>query len=141
MAGRTGRNIMKYIIGDWVEYRDTYARVFESFGDSYYLDSLDIIKFPKEDELTPIPLTTDILEKNEWIYYTHCDQGRIYSKDYKGISIYIGVDEDCGEYMAHAYNGINDDDCAYDYYLRSVKYVHQLQHLLFGLGLDYDIKI
>ena len=38
---------MKYIIGDWVEYRNTYARVFESFEDSYYLDSFDIIKFLK----------------------------------------------------------------------------------------------
>ena len=71
---------MKYIIGDWVEYRNTYARVFESFEDSYYLDSFDIIKFPKEDELTPIPLTIDILEKNGWVYYTQCDQGPIYSK-------------------------------------------------------------
>ena len=64
IRGFPGNLNMKYIIGDWVEYRNTYARVFESFEDSYYLDSFDIIKFPKEDELTPIPLTIDILEKN-----------------------------------------------------------------------------
>lgn len=130
---------MKYIIGDWVEYHNTYARVFESFEDSYYLDSFDITKFPKEDELTPIPLTIDILEKNGWMYYTQCNQERIYSKDYKNITIYIGIYEDCGE--AHAYNGINDYDYMDDYYLRSVKYVHQLQHLLFGLGINHEIKV
>lgn len=132
---------MKYIIGDWVEYRNTYARVFESFEDSYYLDSFDIIKFPKEDELTPIPLTIDILEKNGWVYYTQCDQGPIYSKDYEKVPIYIGIYKDGDEYTAHAYNGINDYGCADDYYLRSVKYVHQLQHLLFGLGINHEIKV
>lgn len=132
---------MKYIIEDWVEYSNTYARVFESFEDSYYLDLFDIIKFPKEDELTPIPLTIDILEKNGWVYYTQCNQERIYSKDYEGISIYIGIYKDNDEYTAYAYNGINDYGCANDYYLRSVKYVHQLQHLLFGLGINHEIKV
>lgn len=131
----------KYIIGDWVEYRNTYTRVFESFEDSYYLDSFDIIKFPKEDELTPIPLTVDILEKNGWVYYIQCNQERIYSKDYEGISIYIGIYKDNDEYTAYAYNGINDYGCADDYYLRSIKYVHQLQHLLFGLGINHEIKV
>lgn len=132
---------MKYIIGDWVEYRNTYARVFESFEDSYYLDSFDITKFPKEDELTPIPLTVDILEKNGWVYYTQCNQERIYSKDYEGISIYISIYKDNDEYTAYAYNGINNYGCADDYYLRSVKYVHQLQHLLFGLRINHEIKV
>lgn len=92
-------------------------------------------------DIVPVPLTTEILEKNGWAYYAHCDKERIYLKDYKGELLYIGVYEDDGEYIVNVYNGINDYNCASDYYLRSIKYVHQLQHLLFGLELKLEVNI
>lgn len=135
----------KYIIGDVIEYDNKIMIIKEPRDESHF----DLL-CPKEkvvycfidiDKIKPVRITPEILKKNGWMYYTHCDLERIYSKDYEGISIYIGVYEDGDEYAAYAYNGINDYDSADDYYLRCVNYVHKLQHLLFGLGLNSEMEV
>lgn len=138
----------KYIPGDLVKASGQLCRVEEVFVNRLTKEFEYTLVYPNSNssrivigEIEPVPLTPEILSEDGWAYYTHCDEERIYLKDYKGELLYIGVYEDDGEYIVHVFNGINDYNCASDYYLRSVKYVHQLQHLLFGLGLNSEMNI
>lgn len=91
-----------------------------------------------EEALKPIPLTPEILEKNGW----DKDNSKFYEYD------------DDPEYENRYFNWTYDltldlDDCSvykgtsgilYGL-LSEVIYVHQLQHLLFGLGLNHEMKV
>ena len=102
------------------------------------MDSPNITGCPKEEELSPILLTPEILEKNGW----DKDNSKFYEYD------------DDPEYENRYFNWTYDltldlDDCIvykgtsgilYGL-LSEVKYVHQLQHLLFGLGVNHDIEV
>ena len=76
------------------------------------------------DEVSPIPLTPEILEKNGW---EHKDD--VYFKDYPQRKLVI-ID---GE----AY--IINESCSL--FLCKVEFVYQFQHLLFGLGLNSEMEV
>lgn len=91
--------------------------------------------FLEKEQITPIPLTPEILEKNGWEFAEcHKDEDGfewyIFSKD--GILpdlYYYPADKDfsvfiCGEET-----------------LPDVKWVHQLQHILFGLGINHEMEV
>ena len=71
-----------------------------------------------------IPLTPEILEKNGW---EHKDD--VYFKEYPYRKLVV-MD-------GNAY--IINESCLL--FLRKVEYVHQLQHLLFGLGLNHKMDV
>lgn len=80
------------------------------------------IQYADKDNIVPIPLTPEILEKNGWqegygIYYYE-DITVVYIDNYYWI---IGLKE------------IND--------ILHIDYVHQLQHFLFGLDLNSDMNL
>lgn len=120
---------LEYIPGDLVNYISLYkepvAEICEVCETSY------LIRFMKgnfsrvaKEELKPIPLTPEILEKNGWEYD---DATWIFKKG--NISIFILL-----------------DDKTYAAYLLGVRvlefhFVHQLQHLLFGLGLNSEMEV
>lgn len=87
------------------------------------------------DEVSPIPLTTEILEKNEWEFAEcHKDEDgfewHIFSKD--GILpdlYYYPADKDFSVFI-----------CGEEAF-PNMKYVHQLQHLIFGLGLNSEMEV
>lgn len=136
--------IQKYISGDLVLYasliKEPVAEICEVHEASYTVKFMhgNFAKVTSK-EIKPITLTLKILEKNGWEYYSSDGNERIYTKEFKDMSIYIGVDKDSK--AMYVYNGINDYGCADDYYLRSVGYVHKLQHLLFGLGLNSEMEV
>lgn len=93
------------------------------------------------DEVSPIPLTPEILEKNGW------------DKEEKDGSVFS---------LSEAFMGGDEDDednytCFQLYYQNKkdgwvidmrgdplkfeVHYVHELQHLLFGLGLNSEMEV
>lgn len=77
------------------------------------------------ETIIPIPITPEILEKNKW---HHQNSWYFYIDCYKG---YLGVE-------------FGDETPIVDYQnniICKVKYVHQLQHLLFGLGLDSSLEV
>ena len=77
--------------------------------------------------LYPIPLTPDILEKNGW----KLSHGFYWSPNEEGAG--IGLSSETG-YVWDAYLGRQP--------LRSnINSVSDLQHLLFGLGLNYEMKV
>ena len=129
----------KYIVGDWVKFLSEKSKVIEVYEDSsYFMDSSNITGCPKEEELSPILLTPEILEKNGW------------DKDNSKFYEYDDDPEYENRYFNWTYNLTLDlDDCIvykgtsgilYGL-LSEVKYVHQLQHLLFGLGVNHDMEV
>ena len=78
------------------------------------------------DDLTPIPLTSEILEKNGW------------EKDMDGTQCYY-FDKYCIR-KAHPKEERWMLFLA-DLFVTSFKHAHELQHLLWALGIDDDLKI
>ena len=82
------------------------------------------IQYADKDNIVPIPLTPEILEKNGW---EHKDD--IYFKEFPHRKLVI-MDE-------NAY--IINECCSM--FLCPAKFVPQLQHLLFGLGLNHKMEV
>lgn len=76
------------------------------------------------DEVSPIPLTPEILEKNGW---EHKDD--VYFKEYPHRKLVV-MD-------GNAY--IINESCSL--FLCKVEFIHQLQHLLFGMGLNSEMEV
>lgn len=95
------------------------------------------------DEVSPIPLTTEILEKNGWkkeamsrgIRNRHWVYTKPDIKEYGYFPIYIekGIGDEFDVYPF-----TDNNDCKQIAY---IKYVHQLQNLLFGLGLNSEMEV
>lgn len=93
------------------------------FGDKGYLfgDSCAWVK-----DIVPIPLTPEILEKNGWV------------KDKEGYindSYHLHLCEKNNRYSV--YKVVNDNIV----WLTDVRNVSDLQHLLFGLGLNSEMEV
>lgn len=82
-------------------------------------------------DIVPIPLTSDILEKNGWKkemyhdwYYLPLERTLLYLVEGTGID---GAWSVCV--------GLNMSNIA------SISFIHQLQHLLFGLGINHEMEV
>ena len=93
--------------------------------------------------LYPIPLTTDILQKNGW-------KQEMMSRGIKNSHlVYTKPDiEEYGYFPIYIEKGIGDEFDVYPFtdnnvckQIAYIKYVHQLQHLLFGLGLNSEMEV
>lgn len=134
----------KYIPGDWVKYignnSPRYVQIWQVRENFLFLESgYGMVNF---SEVEPIPLTPEILEKSGWkndgIGYDYQLKDKLYLlveyKDKKHKVIY----------SVEVYNNVSPasyDVGQDDFYLMTISYVHELQHLLFGLGLDSDFKL
>ena len=85
--------------------------------------------------IVPIPLTVEIIKENGW-EFTECDKDEdgsewfIFSKD--------GILPDLYYYPAD--KGFTMVVCEEEVFPH-LKFVHQLQHLLFGLGLNSEMEV
>lgn len=84
------------------------------------------IQYADKDNIVPIPLTPEILEKNGWKVSSECRW--IYIKE-DNVKIFRLL-----------------DDIHYASYIGFVRllefqHIHQLQHLLFGLGLNSEMEV
>ena len=124
-----------YIEGDLVRIKTepnnfTPNEVVYKFVDYVAIDKVLIRTIKGIDRLVgkgrivPILLTTSILEKNGW---EHKDD--VYFKEYPHRKLVIMDD--------NAY--IINECCSM--FLSPVKFVPQLQHLLFGLGLNSEMEV
>lgn len=137
----------KYIEGDIVMY-DNKVMVVKEPRDGNHFD----LSCPKEglvyclvdiDEINPIPLTPEILEKNGW-------KKEVMSRGVKNSHwVYTKPDiEEYGYFPIYIEKGIGDEFDVYPFTdnnvckpIAYIKYVHQLQHLLFGLGLNSEMEV
>ena len=135
----------KFIIGDIVMY-DNKIMVVKEPRDGSHFD----LSCPKEglvycfvdiDEIKPIPITVEILKKNGWkanaIKYNYSIKDKLYFRAF--------TDYKTGGVVLEVYTNIapsdSNDVCQDDFYLMDISYVHQLQHLLFGLGLNSEMEV
>lgn len=82
--------------------------------------------------IRPIPLTPEILEKNgwrtqnRWYYYLDVAEGFI---------SYIGIDFKHKSNKGHLYVEVDGNNMV------EIQYCHELQHFLFGLGLNSEMEV
>ena len=126
----------KYIEDDIVKYNDKIMVIKEPRDGSHF----DLF-CPKErsvyclvdvEEIKPIPITVEILEKNRWKKKMYCDwchylpiEGNILYLS-KGIGIDGVFSVGVGQDMSH---------------IACISFVHQLQHLFFGLGINHEMEV
>lgn len=115
-----------YIPGDLVIYKEHPLQIVEITKDRLegYTYS-DDHRWYAEKLLEPIPLTPEILKKNGW----KCNTWNIWYKEYPHLKLSIV------ENVVAIYNE------NYSMVLRSVSYIHELQHLLFGLGIKSEMEV
>lgn len=110
------------------------------FGDKGYLLA-ECCAWVKD--IVPIPLAPAILEKNGW-------NKEVMSRGVKNSHwVYTKPDiEEYGYFPIYIEKGIGKEFDVYPFtdnnvckQIAYIKYVHQLQHLLFGLGLNSDMEV
>lgn len=113
----------KYIVNDIVMYKNRIHTIIDTLGLNKY--ELSYIRHPvNRAELSGVPLTPEILEKNGW----ELDSATwIYKKGY--IKVFKLLDDKT--YAAYIFN------------MRVFKFhfIHELQHILFGLGVNHEMEV
>lgn len=142
---------LEYIPGDLVKFAtNTYTIVNfeENFLHEkicYALISTNSTKtaFVADRDILPIPLTPEILEKNGWVK-------KVMSRGIKNSHlVYTKPDiEEYGYFPIYIEKGIGKEFDVYPFtdnnvctQIAYIKYVHQLQHLLFGLGINHEMEV
>lgn len=126
-------NKLEYIPGDLVFHYipkttiKKYVKVYVcSTNNALSLEDMDGHLYDYIGVLYPIPLTPEILEKNGWV------------KDKEGYindSYHLHL---CGKYDGYSvYKVVNDNVV----WLTDVRNVSDLQHLLFGLGINHEMEV
>ena len=126
----------KYIVGDVVMY-DNKIMVIKEPRDGSHFD----LSCPKEglvycfvgvEDIKPVVLTPEILEKNRWRtqnrWYYYLDVA-------EGFISYIGIDFKHKSNKGHLYVEVDRNNMV------EIQYCHELQHFLFGLGIDYEMEV
>ena len=126
----------KYIEDDIVKYNDKIMVIKEprdgSHFDLFCPQERSVYCLVDVEEIKPIPITVEILEKNGWKKKMYCDwchyfpiEGNILYLS-KGIGIDGAFSVDVGKDMS---------------YIASISFVHQLQHLFFSLNINYEMEV
>ena len=136
------------MLNDLVLYRGDVAKVIAITANgevSLFVDGHIVARFVYAEELSPITLTPEILEKNGWKlisktrYKLECSWGTGAVEEYADIHIYVGKDHsnvwrwDFPILNIHLYRG--------DIELTKFRYVHELQHALKICGIKKEIVL
>lgn len=124
----------EYIKGDIVMYDNKIHTIMDMLGVNNY--ELSYIEHPVHQlELSGVPITTEILEKNGW-------DSTGYNTDFNGTMLNIWSKRDILTYLYDYYatEGFSVSICG-KIMLPNIKYIHELQHLLFGLGLNSEMEV
>ena len=120
----------EYIKGDIVMYDNKIHTIMDALGVNNY--ELSYISYPVNQlELSGVPITPEILEKNGWEKDEEASfKTQLYYRKKVGVrTIYVIIKEETSRVI---YNST----C-----LRIIQYYHELQHLLFGLGLNSEMEV
>jgi hypothetical protein len=122
---------LEYIPGDLVFHYipkttiKKYVKVYVcSTNNALSLEDMDGKLYDYIGVLYPIPLTPEILEKNEWKKLYE----KFFEKNVNNIRLTI-------EFSENIYVAINR------IFIMEIHYIHELQHLLFGLGLNSEMEV
>lgn len=135
----------KFIIGDIVKY-DNKIMIIKEPRDGSHFD----LSCPKEglvycyvgvDDMKSVNIIPAILEKNSW--YKEEKDGSVFSLS----EVFMGGDKnEEGNYTCFQlyYQNKTDGwviDMRGEPLKFEVRYVHELQHLLFGLGINHEMEV
>lgn len=115
----------EYIKGDIVMYDNKIHTIMDTLGVNNY--ELFYVRHPVHQlELSGVPVTPEILEKNGWKFINGKYAFKIKNANYVVLeftedSIYVYINEKT--------------------ILFTIKYIHELQNLLFGLDLNSDMRL
>ena len=127
--------VQKYIVNDIVMYKNRIHTIIETLGVNNY--ELSYIEHPVHQlELSGVPLTTEIIEKNGWKIedVNPNDLSNIVSK---GIMYRAIKDKE----ILFFHKGASVFTCPLNWRKIEIRFVHQLQHLLFGIGLNSEMEV
>ena len=128
----------EYIKGDIVMYDNKIHTIMDTLGVNNY--ELSYISHPVHQlELSGVPITPEILEKNGWKLHKHHKRDSYddvsWSSYHKpaetNISLRFYTEEKAFFLFLYA-EEISETP---------IRYIHQLQHLLFGLGLNSEMEV
>ena len=120
----------EYIKGDIVMYDNKIHTIMDTLGVNNY--ELSYISHPVNQlELSGVSITPEILEKNGWEKDEEASfKTQLYYRKKVGVrTIFVIIKEETSRV-------IYDSTC-----LRIIQYYHELQHLLFGLGLNSEMEV
>ena len=140
-------NKLEYIPGDLVMVKesalqfakDKIFKVISSLSGGFLklvmLNDSSTTYSISNNAIRPIPLTTEIIEKNGWEFMGH-------KVDFGGFLFDIYSKRDILPYLYYYYatKDFSVSICG-EVVLPNMKYVHELQHLLFGLGLNSEMEV
>lgn len=94
----------------------------------------------KKEDIAPIPITPEILEKNGW--KRNGGQYSFTYKPYAGgkvelIGFFVEMFKDVHDMLKHRYFQITHENKV----ICGCFYVHEIQNLLFGLGLNSEMEV
>lgn len=132
----------KYIVGDIVMYGNQIMVIKEPRDGSHFdllwnnwiiYSNIDI------EEINQVPLTPEILEKNGWKFLKHHERDSYddvsWSSYHKpaetNISLILHQEEEA--FFPFLYTQEISE--------KPIRYIHQLQHLLFGLGINHEMVV
>lgn len=124
---------LKYIPGDLV-YIHGSLRIFSNCDGYYatYYDENESLQEVNVNVTEGIPITPEILEKNGWRtqnrWYYYLDVA-------EGLISYIGIDFKHKSNKGHLYVEVDGNNMV------EIQYCHELQHFLFGLGLNSEMDV
>ena len=121
----------KYIKDDIVMYENRIHTIIEALGLNNY--ELSYVRHPvNQAELSGVHITPEFLKKNGWKKKMYCDwchylpiEGNILYLS-KGTGIDGAFSVNVGQDMS---------------YIASIRFVHQLQHILFGIGINHEMEV
>ena len=128
----------EYIKGDIVMYDNEIYIIMDTLGANNY--ELSYIEHPVHQlELLGVPIIPEILEKNGWKFLKHHERNSYddvswdsYHKPAEtNISLIFYQEEEA--FFPFLY--------AQEISEKPIRYIHQLQHLLFGLGLNSEMEV
>lgn len=138
---------LEYIPGDLVFHYipkttiKKYVKVYVcSTNNALSLEDMDGNLYDYIGVLYPIPLTPDILEKNGW--KRNGGQYSFTYKPYAGgkvelIGFFVEMFKDVHDILKHRYFQITHENKV----ICGCFYVHEIQHHLFGLGLNSEMEV
>ena len=110
--------------------KDKIFKVISSLSGGFVkvvmLNDSNITYTISNNAIRPIPLTSEILEKNGW----RSINGKYALKIKNANYVVLEFTED------GIYTYINENTMLF-----TIKYIHELQHLLFGLGLNSEMEV
>lgn len=120
------------IIGDLVLYFGKVFSILKVDPETELSIIEDARHFEKANinDLSPIPLTPNILEKNGWKKSKINDCAYFYYKD----GVFLTYTSKDGKFWFDDFD-YSSGICV------ELPYIHSLQHLLFGLGINHEMEV